>query len=185
MQFIESDRQFTFHERWTVTQFDAHRYYRWLSGQGLKGVDFVAIAPNHQLLLLEVKNYRQHVPSVEEIADMYCRKIEDSLYIVSILQQYFLRKRVYRWFHALIKKYPQWFGEWGFWTEIADLLSQRSICHFALWIEGKNLTLEFQQNLKQSINQKLEPGFQFHLVPFDEFQQTLGLQVKTMDNQSF
>ena len=164
-----------------MTQFDAHRYYRWLSGQGFKGVDFVAIDPNRQLFLLEVKNYRENLPSVEDVAEMYCKKIEGSLRIVSILQKYFLRKRMYRWLHTLIKKYPQWFGEWGFWTEIADLIDQRSACHFALWIESKDLTPSFQQRLKRSIQQQLEPGFQFHLIPFEEYQKTLGLQVRSVE----
>ena len=56
--FIESGLTFSFSKRWKVLKYDKHRFYRYLSGSGFKGVDFIGVLDEKQLVLIEVKNYK-------------------------------------------------------------------------------------------------------------------------------
>ena len=51
--FSESGLSFQFPEGWTTIKYDEHRFYTYLSGEGLKGVDFIAIH-GENLVLIEV-----------------------------------------------------------------------------------------------------------------------------------
>ncbi|NNE29048.1 MAG: hypothetical protein HKN16_05405, partial [Saprospiraceae bacterium] len=58
MIFSESGLQFQFSNDWTVIKYDDHKFFRYLSGEGLKGVDFLGFTSEGGLFLMEVKNYR-------------------------------------------------------------------------------------------------------------------------------
>ena len=45
--FIESDLQFYFPDHWAVREYDNHRFYKNLSGLGLKGLDFLVLDPEN------------------------------------------------------------------------------------------------------------------------------------------
>lgn len=76
---------FTFPESWTVTKYDDWKYYREKFvkvGDGIKGVDLIALDPEQQiqLWLIEVKDFRKglrekDLPPGEEI----CSKVLDTL----------------------------------------------------------------------------------------------------------
>ena len=96
--FSESSLAFQFDPRWKIIRFDQHRFYRYLSGQGLKGADFLGVDwKNKDLLLLEVKNFDPRdwsgesptMQSVLEHPEEYAQKIiakfTDSLRLCQII----------------------------------------------------------------------------------------------------
>ena len=55
----ESGLTFDFAAEWIVVRYDRHRFYKYLSGRGFRGVDFVLLHRTEaRALLIEVKNYR-------------------------------------------------------------------------------------------------------------------------------
>ncbi len=177
MRFEESSRTFVFDPKWQVTRFDHHRYFRWLSGQGLKGIDFVAIQPNESLLFIEVKNYRKEVPSAEKVAEVFCEKIWDSVRIVDVIQQYYKRHFFFRVVRSWIRRWPHRFGEWGYWTELSELLENPMNCHFILWVEGENLEAPYLEAIIHHVSQRIEEGYRFHLLPYERNSQSFGFEV--------
>ena len=175
--YTESGAVFEFSPGWIVKKFDAHRYYRWLSGQGFKGVDFLAFRPNDSLLCIEVKNYRGEPPTPSVIADTFCKKISGTLKIVEIIEQYYLRKPLYRLTQKWIRRWPQYFGEWGFWSEVAELALNRHNCVFVLWMETMDNNEEFHKLTKGHIRQQLSADIRFYVLPYDQQQEALGLKV--------
>ena len=177
MEFRESGWIFKFSDGWIVKKYDDHRYYRWLSGQGFKGVDFLAFRPNDKLLCIEVKNYRQELPPVDTIANIFCKKVKDTLRIVNIIEQYYLRKPLYRLGQKTIRRWPQFFGEWGYWTEIAEIMHTKEHCIFVLWIKAREADPTFYDRLKQQIQSGFAPEYRFYVLPHDGQQSSLGLEV--------
>jgi len=67
MQLKESALLFDFEETdWIVKKYDDHRYYKSLSGAGLKGVDFIGIFQQEKVVFIEVKNFRAKHPTRKE-----------------------------------------------------------------------------------------------------------------------
>ena len=56
--FEESDLVFHFNQDWVVRKYDEHRFYKTISGLGMKGVDFIGIFKAEQVVFIEIKNYR-------------------------------------------------------------------------------------------------------------------------------
>ncbi len=181
MQFTESGWRFRFSPAWKVKRFDAHRYYRWLSGSGLKGLDFLAYQANERLLLMEVKNYRdQEPPTAQELATLFYRKASDSQRIIHVIQSYYFRKPLYRLLFPLIKNKPNHFGDWGFWTEAADLLQELDRCDFVLWLVGTRLDDAYHSFTKVAIEQQLGSHHNFHLLPYQQTTAELGLDAESL-----
>ena len=74
--FTESGLCFTFSKRWKVLKYDEHRFYRYLSGSGFKGVDFIGmsawsggsrLSSQNDETLSEVANMLGHLKQVEDI----------------------------------------------------------------------------------------------------------------------
>jgi hypothetical protein len=105
--FSESELHFKFPVDWIVHKYDEHRFYRYLSGSGLKGVDFIAIHQG-ELILIEVKNYvtrskKENYDPMEPLlinpalyVKRYLRKFEDTLQLLDIIDRYYNRKWWYR-----------------------------------------------------------------------------------------
>ena len=79
----EGNLTFSFPDSWDVSKFDAWTYYtrnfQSVCG-GCKAVDFVAITPQPQLWLIEVKDYRKHLRTKSiDIADEIAAKVRDTL----------------------------------------------------------------------------------------------------------
>jgi hypothetical protein len=74
---------FQFPNNWQATKFDEWSFYRnqfqSVCG-GAKAVDLLAIAPDHQLWIIEVKDYRQHprAKTLDLVNEVAC-KVRDSL----------------------------------------------------------------------------------------------------------
>ena len=124
--FSESGLLFSFRDSWKVIRYDAHRYYKIVSGQSIRGVDFACITDEDELLLIEVKNFYQHhnegvIADVEDFAEEMKEKILDTLDLLKIIHTYHKRKWSYRLFIELIKKFPRLHFDWWYWTAMYDL----------------------------------------------------------------
>jgi len=146
---FESRLQFTFPDSWIVIKADTHRFYKYLSGRGFKGVDFLAMTDTH-LYLIEVKNYENRykedgilpiqmlLDDLEKYALGYIQKFEDSFHLIHLIDKYYKRQywkniswRFLSWF--LPKRLQQQFNR-VFWPRAEDLLSQNAFTSI-LWLE--------------------------------------------------
>lgn len=150
--FQESGLVFKFSEDWVVFKYDEHRFYLYLSGSGLKGVDFIAIRDG-ALFLIEAKNYRRRfekenydpMQALIEQPDFYVeafsRKFEDTFRLLSVIDQYYQRKWWYRRFFLRFRSY---FSEHqvlrtevGFWSKANELVRQTTKVKLILWVEAE------------------------------------------------
>ena len=68
-EWKEGRQEIRFPKTWQVIKVDDHPFYRQVSGQGLKSVDFLALDPDWGLYFIELKDYR-HRLSPEEKVDL-------------------------------------------------------------------------------------------------------------------
>ena len=168
--YKESGLIFSFPKNWFIIKSDEHRFYRYLSGRGFKGVDFIAINHTGQLLLIEVKNYGDRFPAdgilpttilVENTpayAKKYIKKYEDTFRLINIVHQVYLRKYWFRkialpllkrWYHPKMLKVG-----WVFWWAVHQRLEAGpEQSELLLWLElgnkiSKNQTIKLQKELK-------------------------------------
>ncbi len=165
-QFTESGLQFSFSPDWIVHSYDQHRFYRYLSGAGMKGVDFVGLYQDH-LYLIEVKNYNDRLPldryepmaqlleKPEDYIEAFYKKFVDSLKLIRIIRRFYRRQWWFRrGFSAL-----QWLlgrrwalrREAGFWWTLAEYVENKEVTYI-LWLElGAHLPSEEARQLRQNI----------------------------------
>lgn len=149
MTFQESDLKFQFSDAdWQIIKYDAHRYFKILSGAGLKGIDFLGIYQGKQVVFFEVKNFHTHQPinndayqiieNTPEFIESIIGKMEDTLSAIKIVIQYLQRK----WWYRLFLNYQQFIPtifiqqkDWYFWHRIQALISDSEEWQFVLWLE--------------------------------------------------
>lgn len=112
--FTESDQTVSFPSDWWVIKLDEHRYYRRLSGQGLKAVDFLALHDDFGLMLIELKNYHGR-PVPADLGLTMEEKSADTARLIHIVNRYLQRKLYYRIFFSWLKWYRICDREWIFW----------------------------------------------------------------------
>lgn len=107
LRFEESDLVFDIATSWGVHKYDRHKFFRGLSGHGLKGVDFIALLPDGRLGLIEVKNYHPR-PKVDgsthpvrrkkaaDLAENLAKKFHDTQRALNVIQKYYRSKWYYR-----------------------------------------------------------------------------------------
>jgi len=145
--FQESECQFTFSKEWEVIQYDAHDYYKTVSGKSFSGVDFAGIFRD-TLYLIEVKNYYQYnqTGEIEELEN-FCvemkEKFLDTIDLIRIIQKYHNRKWSYRLFYRLVKSYPNLYHTWWFWTRMYQIIENDKV-EFVLLIDS----LETRESIK-------------------------------------
>lgn len=144
MIFNESGLEFTFGPDWVVKKYDEHSYFRSLSGLGLKGVDFVAIRKEKELIFIEVKNYRTRynadmdqsfdvsVKPAAELAYELKRKSEDTLLAIDAVLQYYRRGWWYRKLRKMWMRWPWLQHNRAFWSR-ADELANHHL-HYVVWL---------------------------------------------------
>ena len=150
--FSESGLTFKFSNRWRVLKYDEHRFYRYLSGSGFKGVDFIGILDEKKLALIEVKNYkdryqRDQVDPSEELlnnpktyAIQFAHKFNDTFQLIGIIRKYYQRRW---WFrqprNLLLRLIPRRFllqFDWGFWNIAIQLIDENhEKTLIVLWLE--------------------------------------------------
>lgn len=96
--FNEGGLVFEFTDNYYVIKLDESRYYRHLSGRGLKCVDFLVVEPKEGLFLIECKDYTQYggtaIPSNLEV--VFEQKTKDSKQFVRVVYKYLRRKLYFR-----------------------------------------------------------------------------------------
>lgn len=166
--FIESDLLFNFPENWAVREYDNHRFYKNLSGLGLKGVDFLVLAPEGagHLYLVEVKNYRTRIrkgttyeaplKSPEELAVTVATKYEHTLRAIRAVHLFYQRKWWYRLLHRLIRKSPYAQYDPVFWTRAYDLTHQPAQHTLLLWLETEIEDQDYEQRLQKQLENRMD-----------------------------
>ena len=146
MEWDESALRFSFGPLWVVRRYDAHRFYRAISGADMKGVDFVAIHADRSLVFIEVKNYTRRygdqlpdkVPPLDDpaaFAARVSRKWADSLRAVRVFRLALLRRRRYRYLHRVVGRFLAPAHDWRFWTRAYELSRRADSVHALLWLE--------------------------------------------------
>ncbi len=170
MTFQESDLQFQFSDdEWQIKKYDAHRYFKILSGAGLSGVDFLGIYQGQQVVFLEIKNYRTYKSSspqdylvlkdtvlfIEKVAN----KMKDTLTAIRVVHQYLHRQ----WWYRLFLKYHSFIPtalvrekDWYFWYRVQELIQQKNAVLGVLWLEvAIDSTVAAKQELLTAIESAL------------------------------
>ena len=104
-EWKEGRQEIRFPKTWQVIKVDDHPFYRQVSGQGLKSVDFLALDPDWGLYFIELKDYR-HRLSPEEKVDLegvFEEKLEDSKRLIRSIYAMLYKK----WYYRLCLRY-QW-----------------------------------------------------------------------------
>jgi hypothetical protein len=165
--FIESDLLFNFPASWAVREYDNHRFYKNLSGLGLKGLDFLVLAPEGEghLYLVEVKNYRTRIregntyeaplKSPEALAATVATKYEHTLRAIRAVHLFYQRKWWYRLLNRLIRnsQYAQY--DPVFWTRAYELARQPSLHTLLLWIEMETDDQGYEQQLQAQLQRRM------------------------------
>jgi hypothetical protein len=166
MIFEESGLLFTFSDAWDVRAFDDHRYYRWLSGRGLRGVDFIGL---HQgkLVLIEVKNFRRRegmsttdaFQAVREdpasFAMKLVGKVNGSLEIVQAVNDAHRRRWWFPLFLRLPDPWKQRFPQRYFWYVTSELALDPANCTFVLWLDADSDTSGAEETIMHLLHQNL------------------------------
>ena len=147
MIFQESDLIFEFSEKeWEVLQYDTHRYYKILSGAGLKGVDFLGIYQKTQVVFFEVKHFRSPIEETTSFQlgakfnDLIVGKLADSIRAIRVIHQYLGRKwwyRLYQQFASYIPIFLVRNKDWYFWHRLFFIIQRKDQMQFVLWLEGE------------------------------------------------
>lgn len=163
MTFEESGLQFSFTSNWVVKKYDEHQYFRALSGNGLKGVDFIAIRDHRELVFIEVKNYRTRynpdmdvsfdvlVKPAPELAYELKRKLEDTLLTMDAVLQYYHRSWWFRTFRNWWMRWPFLQHNRAFWT-VANTLVEHHL-HYVVWLA---LDMDDPENYEEQLRRELK-----------------------------
>ena len=186
--FEESDLRFRFGKQWRVFKFDQHRFYRYLSGYGLKGVDFMGLQREaKRLLLVEVKNFAPDTwsgqsPNMqavlerpEQYAEEMARKFSDSFQLIGVIKAYYEKKW---WLRSAAGFLQNWLPGWllarldySTWTLAHHILSNYpERVQLVLWLEVEDgvdagTREEFYRQLHQHLVAYFSKnGYQFTLA---------------------
>lgn len=165
--FIESDLAFTFPDDWVVKRFDTMSAYRSVSGHGLKGVDFLCLAPPAELWLVEVKNYRTRSAGFRAdrrhpsgMAKHVGRKFADTKRLIRVVDRALRRD----WFTQLRLRWYAWFSKprplsllW-FWKEAERRSRSPQNLTCLLWLETPEMSPDYERATALALDEWLEPG---------------------------
>lgn len=181
MTFQESDLQFDFSAtHWQVMKYDTHRYYKILSGAGLKGVDFVGIYKEEQLVFFEIKHFRTNQATdnasflLFEDTDLFVQNISDKMAdthtAIKVIIKYLNRKVWYRYFLKLEQYIPTSIfqqQDWYFWHKIHHFWESESPKSFILWLEiDPNYLAKANDEFMVDLQKKLNTSFEsFDIQP--------------------
>jgi len=174
MLLYESDLVFDFEETaWVVKKYDEHPYYKRLSGRGLKGVDFIGIFQEQQVVFIEVKHFRSRHPTLQEefavlattkqFIGKMADKMEDTFKVLQAVAAYLRKKWWYRLFLTWEAYLPLCLlkqQDWFFWHQVHELAQDRSTITFVLWLEieegiSKKGKLDLAQYIDDTLTKEL------------------------------
>lgn len=163
LHFTESGFRFSFPASWRVIRYDAHRHFRRFSGIGYKGVDFLALSPGRELVLLEVKNLAQYPAErdwpilLEELTDSVGQKVEDTLQGIDAVG----RRYRSRWWHPWLHPLTRWESlanrwEWHFWERAAAMAAEPKKISVILWLHCPSAPPGWQAQLRRQLRADLQ-----------------------------
>ncbi len=163
-QFHESGLLFSFPKDWQVLKYDAHPYFRAISGAGMRGADFIWVDSAGVLTLMEVKHFRKPsqpgidapdlLPPPAELAEAVGRKMADTLMGIQVVEGYLSRKwtfRVWRRLAQLIGKRAPQMGEWMVWQNLHRAGEVHRPKRIVLWLEipGCEITQRYTASVRE------------------------------------
>jgi len=168
-RFTESGLDFTFNKDWVVKKYDSHRYYKGLSGVGLKGIDFIALNIEENLaVFFEVKNYRTRY-RVENSEPIYpnpkapdilgqalSEKVKDTLLAIDAITTYYQKSFLYRLFLPLILRLPLYRPDRFFWTKVSHCIHQHHNLQVVLWVELEHIDPIYMDQLNTIVDRLLQ-----------------------------
>ncbi|THH41633.1 hypothetical protein [Neolewinella litorea] len=188
--FEESDLQITFPESWLVRKYDETTAYHSVSGHGLKGVDFLCLAPDGRLWLVEVKNYRRreerhktHRRNPEALAEHVGRKFVDTKRLIRVVNRAMRRN----WWIGLqllwydLRKIDRPRSHYWFWAEAERRLANPRKLVCLLWLETPELNPDYEAATAEALEEWLEPGNELKLA---ETQRPAGVPVTVIRKQN-
>lgn len=160
--FVESGIRFTFNRDWVVKKYDSHRYYKGLSGRGLKGVDFIALNFKERLVaFFEVKNYRTRFHQdtgdpihpdpkpTDDLAQALSEKVSDTLLAIAVITTYYEKSWWYRWWYSWYLRLPFYAGDRFFWTKVANCIYVHENICYVLWVEQQDRAEDYVAQLQR------------------------------------
>ncbi|MBB4077578.1 hypothetical protein GGR28_000179 [Lewinella aquimaris] len=174
--FTESDLMLTFPDDWIVRKFDGTAAYRSVSGHGLKGVDFLCLAPDDALWLVEVKNYRSRSKlhkstrrSPEGLAAHVGKKFHDTKRLIRVVNRA-MRKKWWielqlAYFRLVKRSRPK--STYWFWAEAERRLENPRNLVCLLWMETPERGLNYEDATADALAEWLEPGNELRLAEID------------------
>lgn len=125
--FVEREVKAIFDEEWKVIKLDNHRYYKRISGLGVKGVDFIAVHQTFGLALIEMKNYKGGEKTIPyDLDDKMIKKKKGTIKLINTIHKYYQRQIYFRilTFIGLKFLYPI---EWHIWLDAKKHLDRSNI----------------------------------------------------------
>lgn len=168
MTFNESGLDFEFDDSWVVKKYDDHRFYKRLSGVGLKAVDFIGIWKEEILVLIEVKNYKIRYQDLkqlpiqnilndpDQLSIAIINKVEDSLSAIDAIHTAYCRKWWYRLFLPFINLFKKSSADWPFWTMVHNLIDKEQEIWVVFWLESEFKQDALRKNLEITISKGLD-----------------------------
>lgn len=127
--WIEGQQYVQFPSSWQCIKLDEHRYYKRISGRGIKCVDYLAIDPNWGLYLIELKDYPQKakVPFKEEHQTTLLAKKAGSIKLIKTVNAALRRQWYYRLIFLRLKIYRICPDEWQVWYMAEKCIDERRL----------------------------------------------------------
>ncbi|MCB0547395.1 MAG: hypothetical protein KDD19_07370 [Phaeodactylibacter sp.] len=167
MEFIESGLHFRFSEEWVIKKYDAHRFYKGLSGSGLKGVDFLGVL-GEELFLFEIKNFRRRHDWQEEnpleailarpadFVETIAYKVEDTLLAIDAIWQYYNRKWLFRRLLPALHLLPVTENDWRFWARAYAIMQTPEQVKVVLWMETEQARPALMKEVETLLAERLK-----------------------------
>jgi len=125
-EWIEGQQRISFPQTWQIIKLDEHKYYKRISGLGVKAVDFLAIDPDWGLYLIELKDYPApaHIPTPEAQDKMLAEKLNGSIKLIKTANAALRRQWYYRYIFIKLKIYRWCPIEWQIWQKAEQYLKE-------------------------------------------------------------
>ncbi len=199
--FEESDLIFRFNKDWIIKKYDAHQYYKTISGLGMKGVDFIGIYQYSTVVFIEVKNYRIRYSNKGfhrlydvfdhpgALAEKIQQKFSDSAKGVIVVHNFLNKRWWLKPIFPLLKRIP--YSKWTksdnlFWIRSRELIRLGKVKNLLLietedaypGYSAKNIHI-FKTKLQKQINPNLLISAQDH-----PFKKALSIEILNPSNRN-
>lgn len=125
----EGNQSIAFPSSWGVIKLDGHKYYRRISGLGIKAVDYIAVDAEWGLYLIELKDYSRHNTHLDPIALnlQLAQKKEGSIKVIKVINEALKRQLYYRIIFIRCKWYRLCPDEWLILYHAQKMIAQNKV----------------------------------------------------------